>query len=559
MSVIERFDFIGEDSRKRKFLMPKKIVETSGEVIGVEKLLDKKTLQIGLGEPSVTDFINGEDGENASVTLDFGSQIHGGIRLLVCMSKGENPYPMIKLTFGESLSEVNSQVGADTSTNDHSPRQFSVPIPRLSDTVWGETGFRFVKLEVLDKNVKWCLKSAVAVFVYHELPYIGSFECDDPEVNKIYDTAAYTVHLCLQNMVWDGIKRDRLVWIGDMMIETMTVRNLFGRVPLVEESLDFVRDQTPLPGWMNTYSTYSMWWVLILKDWYFATGNREFLERQKAYLDGLVRQLCQNVTEDGKMTFSGYFLDWPTNSNPKTKAAIKSLLKMTLEASIELLKTLGLESTVKEAENCLERLAKDKLSGGDVKQIVAMQSLAGDIDSSVAADIITRDGIKGFSTFMGYHLLAALAKAGRYSEALRSMKEYYSMMLKKGATTFFEDYDTEWDENSSSVDTMPENGQRDIHADFGAYCYKGLRHSLCHGWAAGPVPYLTEYVLGVTVNKAGCKALKIEPHLDGLQYAKGTFPTPFGVVAIEHRRLSDGTVDTKVTAPDLIEIEICKN
>ena len=553
MSIIENFDFVGEDKRKRKFLMPKTVVKTTGNVVGIENLLVKRPLQIGLSEP---DFILMEstDSENASFVLDFGHEIHGGIRLLVPNFVSDIPYPEIRITFGESLSEAESIVGEDTSTNDHSTRQFTVPIPRYSDTEWGQTGFRFVKIELMTKGVKFRVKSALAVFVYHDFEYKGGFECSDPKVNKIFDTAAYTVHLCLQNMVWDGIKRDRLVWIGDMMIETMTVRDLFGRIDLVEESLEFVRDQTPLPGWMNTYPAYSMWWVLMLHDWYKATGNREFLARQSDYLNGLVKLLGDAIGNDGVDNVPGHFLDWPTNADPKKRAAQRSLHKQALLLGAELCRELGLTETADYAELKAKILSENVWDGGNVKQIVAVQSLAGDLDVDTAADIIENGGIKGFSTFMGYHLLSALAKAGRYESALNYMKEYYGLMLEKGATTFFEDYNPEWSENSSTVDTMPTDGQRDVHADFGAYCYKGLRHSFCHGWAAGPVPYLMEYVLGVNIEDEGCKTIRLTPHLDGLDWVKGKFPTPFGVVSIHHWRNENGVVLTDVDAPEGVKV-----
>ena len=73
------------------------------------------------------------------------------------------------------------------------------------------------------------------------------------------------------------------------------------------------------------------------------------------------------------------------------------------------------------------------------------------------------------------------------------MKEYYGAMLKKGATTFFEDFDMAWAENSSDIDRLPKEGERDIHGDFGKYCYVGFRHSFCHGWSAGVLRFLYDY------------------------------------------------------------------
>ena len=68
-------------------------------------------------------------------------------------------------------------------------------------------------------------------------------------LNKIYDTAAYTCKLCLQNYIWDGIKRDRLVWVGDMHPEMLTVRTVFGNIPLMAQTLEFIKNATPPPEW----------------------------------------------------------------------------------------------------------------------------------------------------------------------------------------------------------------------------------------------------------------------------------------------------------------------
>lgn len=553
MNIIDSLGFLGEDTRKRRFLLPTAVVETCGTVRYAEKLLTEKPLQIGLFEPEVTELENGRDGEKTSITLDFGREIHGGVRILAAVNKGVKN-PLVKLTFGESISEVKSEIGERGACNDHAARQFTVPVPTLSDQEWGQTGFRYVRLELQDFETVLKLKTVPAVFIFRDYDYIGSFECDDAEVNKIYDTAAYTCHLCLQNMVWDGIKRDRLVWIGDMMIETMTVRDIFGSVDIVEQSLEFVRDQTPLPGWMNNIPAYSMWWVLILHDWYMAMGNDEFLRRQQSYLTALSAQLCDCVNADGTDTVGSYFLDWPTESDSHKVGAVRSLLKTALLRAAELCELLGERDTAeicRERAECLKKIGSDS---GTAKQIAAVMSLADDMDSSTAADIIEKDGTKGFSTFMGYHLPAALAKDGRCGSAIRLIKEYYGRLFEKGATSFWEDYDPAWTCDSGTVTSEPSGLKKDIHGDFGAYCYKGFRHSLCHGWAAGPVPYLTEYVLGITVKEPGCKKLKIAPNLDGLKWVKGKFPTPLGTVSVEHKLLSDGTIESKIDAPKGVEI-----
>ena len=66
-------------------------------------------------------------------------------------------------------------------------------------------------------------------------------------------------------------------------------------------------------------------------------------------------------------------------------------------------------------------------------------------------------------------------------------------MLSRGATTFWEDFDISWLDGSGRIDEIPDPEKKDLHADYGRFCYKGLRHSLCHGWSAVPAYVLRRY------------------------------------------------------------------
>lgn len=553
MNIIDSIPFIGEDTRKRKFLLPESIVKVGGLVEAPERLLVKKTMQIGLGETDFSVLKNEGDGENAYVLLDFGREMHGGIRLLAFFTSGEG-YPEMKITFGESISEAMTDIGEKGASNDHAARQFTIPVPLLSDQEWGQTGFRYVRLELVTPNSSVMLKSALGVFVYRDYEYKGSFRCNDENVNRIYETAAYTCHLNLQNMVWDGIKRDRLVWIGDMMPECLTIRDLFGSLEIVEESLDFAKEQTPLPGWIAGMPTYSVWWLMIVWEWYITSGNDAFLLAQKDYALKLIDIIASLVKEDGDDTLPSYFLDWPTDDNPAKKSGVRCLIRMALERGALLAAYYGdgeLEKRCLERREWIDRMEE---TVGDEKQIIAFMSLAGVMDAVEAANRIEKDGVKGFSTFLLYYILSAIAEGNGVDRALPLMKEYLNLMLDKGATTFFEDFNSDWAENSSLITDFPHEGQKDIHGDFGAFCYVGFRHSLCHGWASGAVPFLTEYVLGVKIAKEGCRSLVIKPDLGPLEWAEGTFPTPYGEVKISHKKLPDGTVESRTNAPDEVEI-----
>ena len=75
-------------------------------------------------------------------------------------------------------------------------------------------------------------------------------------------------------------------------------------------------------------------------------------------------------------------------------------------------------------------------------------------------------------------------------DRLTNEDAYYGAMLSIGATTFFEDFDIKWLENSSRLDRLPKKNQKDIHGDFGKHCYVGFRHSFCHGWSSGVIRFI---------------------------------------------------------------------
>ena len=134
------------------------------------------------------------------------------------------------------------------------------------------------------------------------------------------------------------------------------------------------------------------------------------------------------------------------------------------------------------------------------------------------------------------------------------LNDYYGAMLDLGATSFWEDFDISWAENAGRIDRLPRKGKKDVHGDFGAFCYKGFRHSFCHGWSSGVVPFLMNVVAGIQILKPGCEEIKIEPKLGGLNHVKVEYPTPHGILKVEHLKNEDGSIETKVDAPQGVKI-----
>jgi len=363
----------------------------------------------------------------------------------------------------------------------------------------------------------------------------------------------------MQDFLWDGPKRDRLVWMGDLHPEIAVISALWGAHEIVPDSLDWVRDSTPLPQWMNGIGSYSLWWIIIQRDWFQAHGDRAYLDAQRAYLLGLLPLLLEQIGPDAKVKWRGMrFLDWPSSTQPEAvDAGLVALLVLALEAARHICALWGEAGAQNQCANALARLRRVvPVIPTQSKQASSLLALAGlQPAAQINAEVLARDPMHGLSTFYGYYVLQARALAGDYEGALDVIRRYWGGMLDCGATSFWEHFELDWAQDGARIDEIPLPGQRDIHHDYGDYCYKGWRHSLCHGWAAGPTAWLSENVLGVQILEAGATKVRLAPHLSDLNWVEGAFPTPHGPLHIRHSR--DGkTVKTEFAAPQGVEVGV---
>jgi len=555
-------DFVGKSSTSemvKTYLTPQRIVwqsDDSGTSIqNTETLLEKGNGQVAVNDENLFRFISSAD-EKPGILLDYGKEIHGGVKISMGIRESKTPLKL-RLRFGESVGEAMSEIGGkQNATNEHSLRDFIIEVPWLGSVEVGETGFRFLRVDVVEADEDAPIKSIEAAFVYRDIPYLGSFESNDARLNEIWMTGAYTVHLNMQNYLWDGIKRDRLVWVGDMHPEVMTINTVFGNHDIVSKSLDLARDQHPLPQWMNGISSYSMWWLLIHKNIYDYHGDLTYLKEQETYMIALLDQLSTFIDKDYKEVLNGNrFLDWPTSEKPEAvHAGLQAMMVMTFEAGADMMATLGKKDLETKYKKVAEQLKKHKPKDNTTKQAAALMVLADLQDAQKTnKEVLTKDGVQRMSTFYGYYILEAMAKAKDYDGGLRVIRDYWGGMLDLGATTFWEDFDILDVANSGHIDEVIPATNFDIHGDFGEYCYIGYRHSFCHGWASGPTSWLSQHVLGIHVMDGGDK-VKIAPNLGDLEWAKGSFPTKYGVLKVSHQKETDGSIKSEIDAPEGLTI-----
>ena len=545
-----------EPSPLRSFFLPatRIVWQSSNGVAHAERLLAASPGQAVLKESQPPCTLTAGTNQPAGVLLDFGTELHGYVEIFTPMTAGKGVSARVRL--GESVSEAMAELGDREAGNDHAVRDQRVALPWLGKKTVGPSGFRFVRIDAVDPQQPVQLTQVRAVLVMRDLEQAGSFRCDDERLNRIWQVGAYTVQLNMQEYLWDGIKRDRLVWIGDMHPEVSTINAVFGFNDVVPRSLDLTRDVTPASEWMNGISSYSMWWVLLHEQWWMHCGNRPYLAAQKPYLQALLPRLAAKVGPDGKEHLDGMrFLDWPSSPNkPGVTAGLQALLVMTLESGARLMTTLKDTDTARVCAEAAKRARTVVPDANGSKSGAALQALAGLREAQATGQMLSEGGAKGVSTFYGFYVLQALSQAGQTDAALDIVRTYWGAMLDRGATTFWEDFNLEWLEGSSRIDELVKSGQKDLHGDYGAYCYRGFRHSLCHGWASGPTAWMSQTILGVTPLEPGCAKVRIVPQLGSLKWAEGTYPTPHGAIKVRHERQPDSSVKSRIEAPKGVKV-----
>ena len=387
---------IRQDKITRAYITPRRIVWTSGDqaVKNPDLLLKPNTGQTDIFGSGMC-VLDSRDGKKASIILDFGRELHGGLSLLFS-SVSPAKTPVVRLRFGESVSETCSELNSkslvetgsnetmdlknNTATNDHAVRDMELTVPYYGGIEIGNSGFRFVRIDLLTPDMTINFKEVTAIMRYRNIPYLGSFKCDNERLNTIWTTGAYTVHLNMQDYVWDGIKRDRLIWLGDLHPETSTIAHVFGGDESVYSTLDLACKQYPLPNnWFNGMSAYSMWYLIIHYDWYMHNGNLPFLQKHADYIKGLISQIDERVNEDGTEKLGGgKFLDWPSSPNTKgVEAGYRALLVWAMKDAAKLCRILKDEAYAKKCEDIISRLNKKIMPHNDLKQASALMAIAG--------------------------------------------------------------------------------------------------------------------------------------------------------------------------------------
>jgi alpha-L-rhamnosidase len=481
---------------------------------------------------------NGQtDAEAPSLLLDFGREVSG--RLLVESASSQDT--TLSIAYGESEIEAmatgltpGQQGGNYLGTN-------LLEVPANGVARGPKSGFRYVRIRFLHGAPVTAFKSIRLEGIYYPVEYKGSFESSDPLLNRIWETAAYTAHLCMQDGIWDAPKRDRGRWVGDIDVEGRVISTVFGDTRLIEDTLRALVPEQGSP--VNGIPGYSALWVTSLFNLYSHAGDKTFVASQRDALLHILAAMDTSLDQTGLFTNPKHqwlFVDWSPGLYGYTPEAITGTNLQYIiaynRASL-LFRVLGDQANVDKYSEQSSRVLTairsrfrdhDAPTYGATWQLNALALRAFENDSNAASTLWSRvlSHVKQdspidqvISPYFNVTVLDAMSIVHHDREALDWLRNYWGGMLAEGATSFWESYDLRWPKANP-------------HLSLQADGTSGYFVSLAHGWSSGPAAWLSENVLGVREPLDGYKSVVIAPQLLGLDWARGTVPTPQGVIAI---------------------------
>lgn len=480
----------------------------------------------------------------SGMLYDFGKETFGNIVLkdvhgngTVNIYYGESPEEALDREHCETLDKIAfAATGVtDLATGDEAARE--------GEYALGNTkAFRYVFVEP-DNGVN--VGDVAMLYEYAPVEYRGSFKCSDPEINRIWDVGAYTMHLTTREFFIDGIKRDRWVWSGDAVQSYLMNYYLFFDSPTVKRTTRLLRGKDPVTAHINTIMDYTLYWFNAIYDYYLYTGDKEFVKEIYPAMQSLMDYVLSRTNKDGMLEGQAgdwVFVDWA--DFPMSKQGALSFEQVLFCKSLETMKTcaeiIGDKADAKkygkladdlraklmptfwdESRQALVHNVENGKKSDQVNKFANMFAINyGLFDEattdSVMKHVMLNPDVPAITTpYMRFYELESLCREGLQTQVLKEMKDYWGGMLNEGATSFWEKY-------------VPTDKGTQHLSMYG----RPYGKSLCHAWGASPIYLLGRYFLGVQPVQPGYSEFEIRPHLGGLKWMEGSVPTPGGDISL---------------------------
>ncbi|MBR4662666.1 MAG: hypothetical protein IKO93_02215 [Lentisphaeria bacterium] len=384
--------------------------------------------------------------------------------------------PEAKLFVGESIPEAENRRSdgfeqrLDLIRKDEETLCSAVPL-----------AFRYLSLEHADGA------EVEVEALYTPLTMRKRFSCGDKELDAIWERSAYTLHLCTQHFLIDGVKRDRLPWAGDLAVSLLGMSESFCEPGPIRDTLAVLGSAGIRNTHINGITDYTLWYLINFELYERFFDEPEFLRQEYFRIVETAELLLAQRLENGLLPVRGWVLiDWAEGDK---NCALQILFFMALRSLSLLAERMDdrehaatWSRTAAELRETIRRDFYDPASGlfrcspgGNEflrhQNFLAVGSVATPEESRRIAGHLLKDELPPVGTpYMKSFEILALIRSGFRDEAIDEIRRFWGGMIKDGATTFFE----------ACGGGKSGSGLYDFYdRPFGL--------SLCHAWSSAPL------------------------------------------------------------------------
>ncbi len=407
-----------------------------------------------------------------------------------------------------------------------------------------------------------------AFYVHCPIIWEGDFICSDERLNSVYRLGKHTLAICRQTIELDSpMHQENLGCTGDYYIAMLMNAMTYGDMRL--SALDLIRTARYLEmtdGYLF-HTTYGMLWIQMLFDCYLFSGDLSLLEFCRPALDRLLNRFAGYVGErhiiDRAPNYM--FLDWLTvdgyslHHPPMAlgQAPLNAFYYGGLQTARKIYDLLGIKTAAAQCESRAALLKKafselffdpcrglyfdglnehytpnDWCPENSERRYFSLHTnalavLYGLAPREEAAAILKRaledETLPTPQPYFMHFVLEAIDRAGLFETCGMRQFERWNCMLE-----------------------FQKGLQEGWQSGCGSYEF-----DYSHVWGGTPTYQLPQKILGLEILTAGWRKIRLRPRLFGLEFARITVPTPFGMIRAELSR-RDGM---KLCVPHEIEVD----
>jgi len=456
--------------------------------------------------------------------------------------------------------------------------------------VFDSNGFRYAYILVHGASGSITFKGfsvRESLYPWQEGPW---FECSDEKLNTIFEAGIRTVQLNSHDAFLDCPTREQRAWVGDSVVHQMVHLATNADWRLAQHNVvigNSPRSDGILPmsvvGEIEASGTYtipdwSLHWVHAVHNLYLFKGEKAVIKSFMPTVERILRWYAPYQTSSGllKDVPEWNLIDWCSVLVEDTSAVINALWARGLKEFAEMAEWLEEHSSRRWAERLYEKVESGLEAFWDEERGSYVDHI--------------KDGVqqKPMSQLAGaLAICARLAPQDRWKRIINTITDPDKLVIRswtggedgeysmeKMTKQFQGIYEVDWDAEQEIVlaepfmsyvvhDAVALAGQAnqlpDLYRKWSDFLVDGYDTigecwgwgTHVHGWSCTPTKDMVFYTLGVTPSEPGYTTARIAPRLGALEWAKGTVPTPHGLISVN---AEPGKVTVDSPVPVIVDL-----